>query len=158
MADFGIRTTYDEVPYPSHPYPNSHPDHLATVASLLGLSPPRTERCRVLELGCASGGNLIPMTLTLPDSQFVGIDLSGQQIVEGQKTVEAIGLTNIELRHMSILDVDDSFGPFDYIVCHGVYSWVPESVQDRILAICARTPRARGDRLRQLQHLSTAGT
>lgn len=138
MADFGIRTTYDEVPYPSHPYPNSHPDHLATVASLLGLSPPTTERCRVLELGCASGGNLIPMTLTLPDSQFVGIDLSGQQIVEGQKTVEAIGLTNIELRHMSILDVDDSFGPFDYIVCHGVYSWVPESVQDRILAICAR--------------------
>ncbi len=68
----------------------------------------------------------------------MGIDLSGQQIVEGQKTVEAIGLTNIELRHMSILDVDDSFGPFDYIVCHGVYSWVPGSVQDRILAICAR--------------------
>ena len=138
MADPAIRTAYDEVPYPSYPLPQSHPDHLATLATLLGLSPPTTERCRVLELGCASGGNLIPMALTSPDSRFVGIDLSREQIAEGQKTVEALGLTNIELRHLSILDVDDSFGPFDYIVCHGVYSWVPENVQDRILAICAR--------------------
>ena len=144
MTDYGIRTAYDEVPYPSHPYPNSHPDHLATVATLLGLNPPASNRCRVLELGCASGGNLIPMALTSPDSRFVGVDLSREQIAEGQKTVEALGLTNIELRHLSILDLDDSFGSFDYIVCHGVYSWVPDNVQDRILAICAGTSCPRG--------------
>src|SRR5207247_675018 len=49
-----------------------------------------------------------------------------------------LGLSNIDLRAASILDVDDSWGQFDYIVCHGVYSWVPESVQDKILTVCAR--------------------
>ena len=55
MADLGIQTPYDEVPYPSHPYPNSHPDHLATMVTLLGMAPPRLEQARVLELGCAMG-------------------------------------------------------------------------------------------------------
>jgi hypothetical protein len=50
--------------------------------------------------------------------------------------VGALGLTNLELRPLSILDVDASFGTFDYILCHGVYSWVPPEVQDKILQVC----------------------
>lgn len=57
------RNTYDEVPYESYPYPQTHPDRIATIATILGISPAPVERCRVLELGCASGGNLIPMAL-----------------------------------------------------------------------------------------------
>jgi methyltransferase-like protein/ubiquinone/menaquinone biosynthesis C-methylase UbiE len=138
MITQAARTSYDEVPYPSHPFAQTHPDHLATLATLLGLRPPPADRCRVLELGCASGGNLLPMALALPDSSFLGIDLSAEQIGQGSKTVAALGLKNVELRHLGILDVDDSFGEFDYIICHGVYSWVPREVQDKILAICAR--------------------
>jgi hypothetical protein len=41
------------------------------VAALHGLDAPPVTRCRVLELGCASGGNLIPMAGTLPDCRFV---------------------------------------------------------------------------------------
>lgn len=73
-------TSYDEVPYESYPFAQTHPDRLATVATLLGLRPAPVEQCRVLELGCAGGGNLIPMALTLPESTFVGIDLSARQI------------------------------------------------------------------------------
>ena len=69
-------TSYDLVPYDSHPFAQSHPDRLATIATLLALKPPDIERCRALKLGCASGGNLIPMALGLPESRFVGIDLS----------------------------------------------------------------------------------
>src|SRR4029434_7471331 len=29
-------------------------------------------------------------------------------------------------------------GFFDYILCHGVYSWVPPEVQDKILRICSK--------------------
>jgi SAM-dependent methyltransferase len=130
--------SYDEVPYDSRPLPQTHPGHLAAVATLFGLRPANPRHCRVLELGCASGGNLIPMALTLPGSTFVGIDQSTRQIVEGQRVVKALGLGNVELRHQDILDMGDDFGLFDYILCHGVYSWVPAPVQDKILTICAR--------------------
>ena len=136
--------SYDEYPYESHPYSQTHPDRLAAVATLFAMRPVSIERCRVLELGCAGGGNLIPMALTLPASRFLGIDLSARQIGDGQKLVAALGLDNVELRHASILDVNQDYGLFDYIVCHGVYSWVPTVVQDKILEICARNLEPHG--------------
>jgi methyltransferase-like protein/cyclopropane fatty-acyl-phospholipid synthase-like methyltransferase len=138
------RTTYDELPYPSLCHPQTHPDRLATVATLLGLTPPPPDRCRVLELGCASGGNLIPLALAAPASSFIGIDLSAEQIAQGRRTLAALGLTNLDLRHLSILDVDESFGTFDYILCHGVFSWVPRPAQEKVLVICARHLAANG--------------
>ena len=73
-----------------------------------------------------------------PDSHIVGVDLSARQIADGTKAVEELGLQNIELKHASITDVDESYGQFDYIICHGVYSWVPAAVQDKILDIIAK--------------------
>jgi cyclopropane fatty-acyl-phospholipid synthase-like methyltransferase len=129
-------TIYDELPYPDNVYPFTLPDHLATMATLFGMQPPPPEHCRVLEIGCSTGSNLIPMALTHPGSRFVGIDLSPRQIETGQDIVRALGLTNIELRTGSILEVDAALGEFDYLVCHGIYSWVPPPVQDKILAVC----------------------
>jgi methyltransferase-like protein/SAM-dependent methyltransferase len=132
------RTSYDLVPYESFPYANTQPDRLATIALLLDLKPPSPRRCRVLELGCAAGGNLIPMAQNSPESTFLGIDLSRVQIAEGQETVRALGLGNVELRHLDLMEVSAELGKFDYIICHGVYSWVPERVQDRILDLVSR--------------------
>src|SRR5947208_3557543 len=131
-----LLTSYEEVPYDSKPLYPTHPDCLATVATLMGMKPAPVQRCRVLELGCASGGNLIPMAEALPDSAFVGVDLSERQIADGRAAVAELGLGNVELRHLSITDVPADWGPFDYVVCHGVYSWVPEHVRERILAVC----------------------
>jgi methyltransferase-like protein/trans-aconitate methyltransferase len=132
------RTTYDDVPYTSLPFAQTHPDRLAALARLFGLEAPRLERCRVLELGCASGGNLIPMALTLPEARFVGVDLSSVQISDGQAILDALGLGNIRLSAISITEIDPASGPFDYIIAHGVYSWVPDDVQTRMLEICSR--------------------
>lgn len=132
------KTTYDLVPWVHLAHEETHPDRLATMATLHGLKPAPIDSCRVLELGCAQGGNLIPMALELSEARFVGIDLSGRQVAEGRANIAALGLTNIELHEASILDVDDHLGTFDYIVCHGVYSWVPEIVREKILSICAR--------------------
>lgn len=128
-------SSYDEVPYDSRPFPFTHPDSLATIAMLFGMTPPAIERCRVLELGCAEGGNLIPMALGLPEGRFLGLDLSPRQIADGQGHVEQLALRNIDLRVMDLMEVDHSFGEFDFIICHGVFSWVPRAVQDKILAI-----------------------
>ena len=129
-------TTYDELPYINRAFPQTHPDRIGTIARLFGLHPPDPRTCRVLELGCASGDNLIPMALGLPDARFVGIDLSLRQVEEARQTVEALALANIELSRHDIADVDASWGAFDYIICHGVYSWVPAPTREKILAIC----------------------
>jgi methyltransferase-like protein/SAM-dependent methyltransferase len=136
--------SYDSLPYPSLPLVQTHPERIATVATLLGLSPAPVEKCRLLELGCASGGNLLPMAQAFPDSHFVGIDLSPRQIEAGQAMIAELGFNNIELRTMDILELarDDKLaaelGEFDYIITHGVYSWVPEVVQQALLAVCKR--------------------
>ncbi|MDP6444847.1 MAG: class I SAM-dependent methyltransferase [Pirellulaceae bacterium] len=128
--------SYDAVPYPSYPYPQTHPDRLATIATLFGMQSPDVRTARVLEIGSAAGMNLLPMAEQLPDATFVGIDYSSRQVEEGQRAIDEIGLENAELRHVNILDVDESLGEFDYILCHGVYSWAPRDVQDKILEIC----------------------
>lgn len=131
-------TAYDDIPYSSHPFPQSHPDRLAAVARLFGLEAPAVDNCRVLELGCAMGGNLISMAQKYPNARFVGIDASSRQIAEGWKIVDALNIRNIELKHLDILQVPADLGTFDYIVSHGVYSWVPLAVQDRMLDLCKR--------------------
>ncbi|MBK7180578.1 MAG: class I SAM-dependent methyltransferase [Chloroflexi bacterium] len=95
MSTDQIKQSYEAMPYPDLCYTQTHPDRLATLATLLGLKPAPVTRCRVLELGCAIGGNLIPMAYGLPDSEFVGIDLSPRQIDMGQTAVRDLALSNI---------------------------------------------------------------
>ena len=128
-------TPYDEVFYPGHVYGFTHPNHLATIAAVYGMHPARVERCRVLELGCGVGGNLLPMAFQYPASEFVGVDLSGVTIERGQRNNAAFGLSNIKLLHCDIMDVDANFGEFDYIIAHGVFSWVPPTVREKMMTI-----------------------
>ena len=131
-----MATQYDGVPYPGHPYPQSYPDRLATLGRLFGLTPANVEHCRVLEIGCGDGGNLIPLAYALPGSTFVGFDLAATAVAKGQETIAALGLKNITLRQLDLRDVTRELGEFDYISAHGVYSWVPPELRQRILAIC----------------------
>jgi methyltransferase-like protein/cyclopropane fatty-acyl-phospholipid synthase-like methyltransferase len=130
--------SYDELPYLDHVFPETSPDRLAVNATLYGMAPKDPAHCRVLELGCANGANLFPMAVALPEAQFVGIDLSPRQIENGQAILALLGIKNVTLQALSLLDVNDDFGRFDYIVCHGVYSWVPAAARDKILSIFAR--------------------
>jgi len=130
-------TSYQEIPYANDPYRSSHPDQLATVARLAGLASEPADGCRVLELGCARGGNLIPMALGLPRSRFVGIDSSPSQVAQARELIGELGLSNIVVEARNILDLDHGIGSFDYIICHGTFSWVPTDVQDKILEIAA---------------------
>ncbi|HKW97760.1 MAG TPA: class I SAM-dependent methyltransferase [Bryobacteraceae bacterium] len=129
-------TPYDELPYPGAAYAQTHPDRLAVMATLFGLAPPPVERCRVLELACGDGGNLIPMAFTLPGSRFLGIDLAESAIAKGRELIQTLHLTNICLKAMNLMDVGEEIGQFDYIIAHGIYSWVPAAVRERILDLC----------------------
>jgi SAM-dependent methyltransferase len=137
-------TSYDETPYPGMAYSQTHPAHLAALGTLFGLTPVSPDQCTVLELGCTDGGNLIPMAVAYPQSRFVGVDFSATQIEMGQSRIAALGLTNISLLHKNILEIGSDFGRFDYILAHGIYSWVPPDVRDALLAICSRNLAPQG--------------
>lgn len=130
--------TYDAVPYESFSYPHTHPVSMFTVGTLFGLSPADFRKAKVLELGCASGGNLFSQALLYPQADFFGIDLSAEQIALADKTREELGVKNVRFEQMDItkFDMKKYAGNFDYIICHGVYSWVPETVREKILELC----------------------
>ncbi len=129
-------TLYDEVLYPSFPIYYTHPNRLATIATLLGMKPAPVDQCRVLEIGCFDGVNLAAMAIGLPDSEFVGVDLASTAIVRGCAMAKDLGLKNLVLRHADVMEMAPDYGEFDYIIAHGVYTWVPSEVARHIMAIC----------------------
>lgn len=133
----------DSISYESLSIAQSHPKHLYTLGLLFGLEPAPLAGAKVLELGCASGGNIIPMAYHLPQTSFLGIDYARDQIQRGIEHTQKLQLSNIELRCQSILDFNEK-NKYDYIICHGVYSWVDEPVRAKILAICKENLKEKG--------------
>jgi len=127
---------YDLVPYNSLPFRQTHPNRLATVATLMGLQPPPVARARVLELGCGCGDNLIPLGLELPQAELVGIDLSEGQVGIARQAITELGVANVRIEQGDILDLPADLGVFDYVIAHGVYSWLPDEVRDALMAAC----------------------
>ena len=136
MATDDEPVSYEDVLYEGVVLPSTHPQHLAMTGRLLGMQPARATQCRVLELGCGTGGNIVPMAYELPGSQFTGIDLSPAEIGVARNFADALGIENLTLQTLDIRDLDESFGEFDYIIAYGVYSWVPPDVQTAVLRIC----------------------
>jgi SAM-dependent methyltransferase len=126
---------YDRIPYVNRPHAQTHPDRLSVLAQLHGLHPGPIETARVLDLGASEGGNIIPMAMCLPKAQFTGIELAAVPVERGNRVIQDLGLTNIRLLQMDLMDVDAAFGEFDYIIAHGLYAWTPPPVRDKLLAI-----------------------
>ncbi|MBX9570326.1 MAG: class I SAM-dependent methyltransferase [Candidatus Obscuribacterales bacterium] len=118
----------------SLPMPQTHPDRLATIARLFGVDAPNLKNARVLEIGCANAGNLVAAAFGAPEATFVGIDQSSQSIEKGKKAIKDAGLKNLELHVSETLEVPAELGKFDYIIIHGIFSWVSKETQNKLLA------------------------
>ena len=130
------KNTYDELFYKSNPFNYTIPALLEAQGKLYGLTPKDSRKARVLELGSSFGGNIITQALYNPEAEFVGVDLTAEQVKKGNEVIEKIGLKNIKLIEKNILDINEDFGKFDYIIVHGVFSWVPDIVKEKIIKIC----------------------
>ena len=128
----------ERIHYPGGAWEHSHPDRIAANARVHGMQPAPVEHCRVLELGCGAGHNLIAMAYGLPHARFTGIELAARPVELGRGLAAALGLSNLDLQQRDILDVPGDPGEFDYIIAHGVYSWVPAPVRDALMSVFAR--------------------
>ena len=132
-----LRKSYDDLPYTNRAKPFTHISRIGAIGKLRGLSPAAPPACSVLELGCADGENLFPMAIDFPKSKFMGIDLSPVQIETGIANAARLSISNVKLQTANILELTtNDLGKYDFIIAHGVFSWVPSNVQEKILTIC----------------------
>jgi methyltransferase-like protein len=100
----------------------------------------------VLELGCGDGGNLLSLAQALPGASFVGIDAAAGAVARGSELARAAGLRNVELRQGDLVELPETegMGSFDYVIAHGVYSWIPPRARVGLLAGVRRHMAAEG--------------
>ncbi len=132
------RDAYDERPYTEHAYAETHPSRVAAVARLSGWEAAGPSRARVLEVGCGRGGNLLPMAANLPGATFLGVDRSPVQIAHARRVAADAGLRNVTFVDADFEGLDAADGAFDFVVCHGLLSWIPPSGRAALLARIGR--------------------
>lgn len=135
---------YNDILYPTYLASQCSPDRFAVMARMKGLETAPPDRCRMLELGCGDGASLIAFGYALPDSEFVGVDLAARPIEIGNARIASLGLKNVTLHCADVMQVNDSIGMFDFILAHGLFSWVPEPVRERVLEICGALINPKG--------------
>ncbi|MEM6912496.1 MAG: class I SAM-dependent methyltransferase [Pseudomonadota bacterium] len=127
-----------ELPYTSSYYTEHAPAHLRLVPLIRGMQPPRIKGgFRVLELGCGTGTSMVTMGAANPSAEFVGIDFAPAQIAAGHRLIEQAGLSNVDLVEADFLEIQheasEIFGQFDYVICHGVYTWVSTEIRSALV-------------------------
>lgn len=144
MSDNQVPTSYDLLPYPPYTFPGTHIGKLGAIGRIFSLPAADPERARVLELGCGTGVNLLAMAQLFPDAEFVGVDASSKQIASGNEAIAFGNTTNLRLIAADLSKLNEDLGKFDYIITHGIYSWVPQSVKEAILRISSENLNANG--------------
>jgi SAM-dependent methyltransferase len=136
---------YDELPYRCLPIEWTAPERLALASLLHGGPRQPLDTYRVLELGCGDGANLLPLAYYRRHATFVGVDGARSQIEVADARKSALKLSNIEFIHADFLTAAHRLsGQFDYIIAHGIFSWVPHDVRDALLELCAERLRPGG--------------
>jgi SAM-dependent methyltransferase len=115
----------DDVPYVRHFVADLSPARLRLVAALHGAPPPPAVDFDYCELGCAHGDTLAALAASHPEGRFLGVDLSATHVASAKRLARDGALENIGIleRDFSAL-VHEDIGEFDYVVAHGVLSWV----------------------------------
>ena len=117
-------------------HPLSDPALSAVAARMSGLEVPLPRRARILEIGCCSGHNILPLAERWPEGYFVGIDLAESSIIKARELAAATGLENVTFHAGDLAKFSPQDGPFDFIIAHGFFSWVPDEVKAALLVFC----------------------
>lgn len=136
---------YDEVPYKSYPIEWVAPERLALASLLHGGPRVLLDDYRVLELGCGDGANLLPLANYRRQASFIGVDGARSQIDKAIYRKSELELSNIEFIHADFVTTTQQLsGQFDYIIAHGIFSWVAQDVRDALLQLFAQRLRRGG--------------
>ncbi len=125
-----------DVAYTSNYYGHLAPVWLNYIAAINGYAPrPLTEGFTYCELGCGNGLTTNLLAASNPMGRFWGVDMNPAHIVNARQLATTGGIDNVEFLGKSVADLGTQDLPeFDFIVLHGLYAWVSQSVRDQISA------------------------
>jgi len=133
-------TSYDAVPYHGAVVPLTSPLHLGLCSCWHHAVRSSLHSFHATEIGCGDGANLVPMAFYRQDSTFTGVDSCASALDRARQAAKFLGLTNIRFYQQDVRALDPAdFEPCDFIIVHGLYSWVPDDARDAILNFCRHT-------------------
>jgi SAM-dependent methyltransferase len=148
MATASTRSDYgaSDVPYVRMFVPELAPARLDHVAILSGVAPPaRRSGFTWCDLGCGQGVTAVMLAAMHPAGEFYGIDAMPAHIDHARRLAAETGVANATFHAIEFGAAADLDLPgFDYIVVHGVYSWVSEQVRADLRAFIDRHLKPNG--------------
>ncbi|HVJ46701.1 MAG TPA: class I SAM-dependent methyltransferase [Luteolibacter sp.] len=132
-----VEELYQAKGYPPMSHPSSDPAVSAVAARFAGLASPDPSRSSILEIGCASGHNLLPLAARWPEARCVGTDIADEAVATANRRAEEAGISNARFIAGDLRGLVLPGETFDYIIAHGVFSWVDDDVKQALLDFCA---------------------
>ena len=124
--------------------PDLAPRQIALACLVNGCAPPSIKPdFTYCELGCGHGLTLNLLAAIEPAGRFVGIDFNPTHVARAREFAAACGLDNLSFYEASFEELLRDGGssgmvPFDFMVLHGVYSWVSPANQRAIVELLRR--------------------
>lgn len=148
---------YTAVPYTTSFIRETAPNWLDFAALIKGQVPPRRQEgdpFRYLDLGCGMGFGLCLLAGLYPEGQFVGVDFNPDHVAHARTLADDLQLSNVRFLEGDFLELRQDpaslgvsageRGPFQYVVAHGIATWVGAEVRDALLALGSAALAVRG--------------
>jgi SAM-dependent methyltransferase len=145
---------YSEFSYASSFYRELTPSWLDFASLLKGHLPPRQlegDSFVYLDLGCGTGFGLVLLAALYPEGRFFGVDFHPDHVAHAQDLARRAGLTNVQIIEADFLALAAPEAAWlwpaagcDYVVCHGIATWVTQPVQAALFALAAAALRPGG--------------
>jgi SAM-dependent methyltransferase len=133
-----------DIPYPDHFFRETMPVWMSAILTALGRrTPDLTQAYTWLELGCGTGLGVAVAAATNPLGRFIGVDLNGEAIAQARELAREAGIGNARFHDMDFAQAlsaagDERLPPCDFIVAHGLYSWIAPDARAALWRVVAQ--------------------
>ncbi len=130
-----VAKLYDTYPFPPEPLLDEPPPgynwrwNWNSAYNFCTGQKPQKQNIRILDAGCGSGVGTEYLVHLNPQAQVVGIDLSAGTLAVAQERCQRSGANRVQFHQLSLYDLDQLPGEFDFINCVGVLHHLPDPIR-----------------------------